>query len=382
MQRSFLALATVSFVSALTSTFASATAQRTFVASTGSDANPCSIAAPCRGFARAITQTVSGGEVIVVDSAGYGPVTITKSVSVIAPPGIYAGISVPSGDGVTVNAPAATVVLRGLSISGQGTGRYGIFLEAAGRLRIENCVVSGLGSDGINVTAAGAELIATDTIVRDNGGTGIGVGADLPSISLDHVRSEHNAVDGFHLAPTPGSLGAIATVADSVFTHNGVNGIGADTLSGATTTITAERSVLASNGGDGFVIAESAGGSAVLAVSHNSIDDNGGNGISMGGNMQGTASDNVLKRNSGYGVLISDAVVGPTLITVAGNVLAANLVSGVRASGTGVQLQVSANTGFDGIQCDNNAIVSTLGNNATPAIVHSSGCFVITVGGQ
>jgi len=32
-------------------TDAAATAQRTFVASTGSDINPCSIAAPCRGFA-------------------------------------------------------------------------------------------------------------------------------------------------------------------------------------------------------------------------------------------------------------------------------------------------------------------------------------------
>jgi len=62
--------------------------------------------ATCRGFARAITQTNAGGKVIVLDSARYGPVTITKSISLIAPAGIYAGITVFSGDGVTVNAPA------------------------------------------------------------------------------------------------------------------------------------------------------------------------------------------------------------------------------------------------------------------------------------
>ena len=88
------------------STLAFATgAQRTFVASVGSDAGPCSITAPCRGFAAAVTKTSAGGEVIVLDSAGYGAVTITKSVSIIAPPGVYAGISVFSGNGITVNAP-------------------------------------------------------------------------------------------------------------------------------------------------------------------------------------------------------------------------------------------------------------------------------------
>src|SRR5262245_2610773 len=105
-----------------------AAAQRTFVASYGLTTNPafhCSLTKPCRAFAEAISVTGSKGEVVVLDSAGYGPVAITKSVSIIAPPGIYAGISVISGDGVTVNAPGAVVVLRGLFINGQG-GRWGV----------------------------------------------------------------------------------------------------------------------------------------------------------------------------------------------------------------------------------------------------------------
>ncbi len=91
----------------------------------------------------------------MLDSAGYGPVTITKSVSLIAPAGIYAGITVFSGDGITVNAPGATVVLRGLSINGQG-GSNGVNVLGAARVRIENCVISGMGIDGIMYSAPGA----------------------------------------------------------------------------------------------------------------------------------------------------------------------------------------------------------------------------------
>ena len=57
---------------------AHAAAQRTFVSAGGVDNPNCSLAAPCRSFASAIAATLSGGEVIVLDSAGYGPVTITK----------------------------------------------------------------------------------------------------------------------------------------------------------------------------------------------------------------------------------------------------------------------------------------------------------------
>jgi hypothetical protein len=68
---------------ALASTLVTATSQRTFVASIGTDNPACSITAPCRSFAAAITATSSNGEIIVLDSAGYGKVTITKSVSII-----------------------------------------------------------------------------------------------------------------------------------------------------------------------------------------------------------------------------------------------------------------------------------------------------------
>ena len=162
MHRQQSMLPTAAAVLAVTFAFSptanAALAQRTFVASYGSPANTafnCSIAKPCRQFSEAIGVTSPGGEVIVLDSAGYGSVTVTKSVSIISSPGVYAGISAFSGNnGVTVNAPGAAVVLRGLSINGQG-GSVGIALQAAARLRVENCVISKMASNGIEATAAG-----------------------------------------------------------------------------------------------------------------------------------------------------------------------------------------------------------------------------------
>src|SRR5258708_16913984 len=85
---------------------ASALAQRTFVASYGNDANACSLALPCRSFGAAITQTSPNGEIIVIDTAGYGSVTVTKSVSIIAPAGGLSGINLGRGaDGLTVKLP-------------------------------------------------------------------------------------------------------------------------------------------------------------------------------------------------------------------------------------------------------------------------------------
>lgn len=110
----------------LSSTPAFGAAQRTFVASYGFTANTafnCSLANPCRAFNEAISVTNPGGEVVILDTAGYGPMTITKSLKVIGPSGVYGGISVitPGTDGITINAgDGDDVILRGLDVTGLG----------------------------------------------------------------------------------------------------------------------------------------------------------------------------------------------------------------------------------------------------------------------
>src|SRR5690242_3943178 len=101
---------------------AQAATQRTFVSGTGSDANPCSVASPCRTFAGALLNTVPGGEIYVLDTAGYGSVTINQAVSIVNQTSTAAA-TVSSGNAITINAGATDkVVLRGLTIVGSGTG--------------------------------------------------------------------------------------------------------------------------------------------------------------------------------------------------------------------------------------------------------------------
>src|ERR1700676_4775630 len=94
-------IATVAVGLALASTLLPAPAMaqntRTFVSPTGSDAAACSLAAPCRTFAVAISKTNPGGEIDVLGTAGYGAFTINKAISIVNPGGVEAGIAVSAG---------------------------------------------------------------------------------------------------------------------------------------------------------------------------------------------------------------------------------------------------------------------------------------------
>ncbi len=335
---------------------AGATAQRTFVATTGLDTNPCSIALPCRGFAAAIGQTSDGGEIIVVDSGGYGAVSITKSVSIISPSGVHAGISVFGGNGVTVDAPGSIVVLRGLSINGQG-GAVGVALLQAARVRIEGCVISNLTGTGIQHSATGAELVVLDTIVRDNGGSGIALVADA-SVVIDRVRSEHNAAQGFILAPA--TTEASATIADSLFSHNGSNGIGVAVVSGARGDIQVERAVMSNNGRKGFLAVGFPGGHVAATLTRNTVNRNGDDGIMISASSLSSlfASDNAVQANGGYGI---------------------------HAQGTNTFVFASTNTahsnGASAFVCEIGSVFKSLGNNNADSFGAAGGCYDTTFTG-
>jgi len=143
--------------------------QRTFV-STGGVNNPtCSLINPCRDFTAAIAATNPGGEVIVLDSGGYGKVTITQSVSIIAAPGVYAGISVFPGEvGVTIDAGASdSVTLRGLTINGQG-GNAGIVMLGGASLSIDGCVIGNFPNAGPSGKGSGIYIDAPALVHVDN----------------------------------------------------------------------------------------------------------------------------------------------------------------------------------------------------------------------
>src|SRR5436190_20308053 len=144
MSRLKLAASALALVGLVFGSASFAQVQRTFVASYGNDANTatnCGFANPCRGFTAALSKTTSGGEVVALDAAGYGAVTISLPVTITANPGFYAGISASTGNAVTVATSAGPVILRGLNINGVGA-LNGVSMAAAGNVTIENSVIS------------------------------------------------------------------------------------------------------------------------------------------------------------------------------------------------------------------------------------------------
>jgi len=149
---------------------------RVFVASYGSDSNPCTFGSPCKTFQNAYANVAPGGEITAIDSAGFGPLTITMSVTITSPNGVEAGIAVPANENaITVNAGNSdTVVLSGLTLEGAGTAGYGVYINNAGNVEVVNCAIRNYFNGGIYVQPSqNIVLSVTNTVVTDIDGSAI-----------------------------------------------------------------------------------------------------------------------------------------------------------------------------------------------------------------
>jgi hypothetical protein len=246
-----------------------AQASRTWVSGVGDDANPCSRTAPCKTFAGAISKTAAGGEIDALDPAGYGAVTITKSITIDGGGGQVASVLVSGTNGIVVQAgPTSVVTLRNLRINGiAGTaagGLNGIRYISGAALHVENCYIFGFTQDGINAsTSAPAALFVTDTFLTNNG-NGIQIAPTAPNIrsALVRVRAHGNSGFGFYIHPAAG-VGAGTVIDDSSAVVNGT-GIG---VTGATLYL-----------GNSVIIRNNFGvsitGGSVLSYKTNMIDGN------------------------------------------------------------------------------------------------------------
>lgn len=138
---------------------------RSAVSVNGLDSNPCTPASPCRSFGMAISQTNSGGEVIALDSAGYGPFSVATSMTISGAPGVHAALTVATGNGITVNATGSdTVTIDNLVLIGAG-GTNGVFDNQSAEVRVLNCMVRGFSNDGI--TNLSGRLTVDHCVVLD-----------------------------------------------------------------------------------------------------------------------------------------------------------------------------------------------------------------------
>ncbi len=290
----------------------------TYVATYGVDGDPCSRVQPCRSFAGALTQTSDGGKIVVLDSGGYGKVVIDKSVALVAPDGVYAGISVFTGAGVVVAAPGGRVRLSGVTITGLG-GNTGIEVNTAANATIERTTISDTATAVVfSEGPPGEARLHNVTIVANANG----IDARGPwKVVLESVRVIHS---GTGLAITSRSW---ATMVDSViaFTPSGYAGVSLEAypvVAGASQGVSLHRSVLSDN-------------TAAIRVA--------APGGSSSSSLQLSVSGSVLVRND-QGLNFGTGINGPGVASIDSSVFADNVAFGIGLTDVEAKLTLTNTT--------------------------------------
>ncbi|HMT08103.1 MAG TPA: hypothetical protein PKA82_08870 [Pyrinomonadaceae bacterium] len=286
---SFFALATI----------ADAQATRTWVSGVGDDVNPCSRTAPCKTFAGAISKTATNGEINCLDPAGYGAVTVTKSITIDCED-TQGSILSAGTNGVIVNITAAADTkkafkIRGISINGAGTGINGIRVLAANTVDVDEVVIDGVTQHGISLeTTAGTVKVSVDkTTIRSNTGNGINsfITGGTMQVDVSNSRLSNNAT-GFSL-----SSNTKATISDSIINGNTTG------LVAASSTMGVIRCTIANNTTG---ISSLAGGSVRFSASMITANNTGLS--SSGGGLLISHISNVLNGNTVDGAPTSSVV--------------------------------------------------------------------------
>ena len=192
---------------------AQALVNRAWVSGHGADDAGCGApTSPCRSFQYVHDNIIAaGGEIDVLDPAGYGAVRITKALSIVNDGVGTAGTqtSSPGQDGIDINTgPNDLVLLKGLTVDGVGTGGVGINLQSASRLVVIDCTIEGFGA-------------------ADPYGVGIAIAPGTASgtarFTISNTKVVNNALAGIFVAPNfyaSGASGASGTIKNLVASNN------------------------------------------------------------------------------------------------------------------------------------------------------------------
>ncbi|HET9667961.1 MAG TPA: hypothetical protein VFQ93_00005 [Casimicrobiaceae bacterium] len=227
-------IAFASVFAACTASIAHAGIFRAYLSLSGNDANPCTVQQPCRLLPAALAAVNDGGEVWMLDSANYNTTTvsITRSVSILAVPGVVGSVVANGGDAITINAAASNIALRNLTVrplSGSGTGN-GMTIAAVGSLSIDNMVFENL-NDAVSLSGA-AKISIRESVFRHNF-SGLSVsqsGGAQETIAVDHASYIENSVAFSVLANS--TSGFVRVTIDDSLIRGGGNGNGAAAFGG------------------------------------------------------------------------------------------------------------------------------------------------------
>jgi hypothetical protein len=167
-------IAVVAGAALLAPVTAGAQSFRAYLASYGNDANPCTVAAPCRLLPAALNAVANGGEVWMLDSENYnsGTVTIANSVSILAVPGqVGSVVAFAGGPEVAIATSGVTVALRNLVIPNNvaNPGTYGVVMTAGTLLSVEDCLFANLPNAAIYVHDTNSMVAAKNSVFRNLG---------------------------------------------------------------------------------------------------------------------------------------------------------------------------------------------------------------------
>jgi Right handed beta helix region len=300
-----LAIAIFAFAFA---SIAQAQATRTWVSGVGDDANPCSRTAPCKTFAGAISKTAKDGEIDALDPAGFGAVTITKSITIDGSATGVAGLlnSLTNGIIVNVTDPAdvrKSVTLRAISINGAGTALDGIKILSASKVFVEHCFIAGQnGSPGNgieDVRTTVATLQVYDCTIINNNGNGVKVdpssGSAQINVSISDSRISGNTGHGAFFGSN-----VHAQIYNCVITQNNA-GVFAQVTAGGNTDVGVDHSTVDGNG-TGF---QANTGSSVIRVSNTNCPHNGVMAVTAGSGNVSSYGNNQTAGNTFPNGLIS-----------------------------------------------------------------------------
>ncbi|HEY2798280.1 MAG TPA: right-handed parallel beta-helix repeat-containing protein [Thermoanaerobaculia bacterium] len=226
---------------------------------------------------------------MVLDSGGYGAVTINQAVSLEAPDGIYAGITASSGDAITVAAGVNdVVVLRGLTLTGTSAAGNGINVVTAATVHVEHCTIRGFSAgNGILATESVLlqQLYVEDSEIEECNKAVNATASTLSFVWIDRCRFEGGEGEGTGLlleGPSDGSSLTVS-ISESRFTgwHDGIE-------VGDTVFLTVDRCVLRD-----FSIDISALGTreSTLTIT-NSVVPNSFAGVELGGHVSACSLGN------------------------------------------------------------------------------------------
>jgi hypothetical protein len=233
---------------------------RTFVSGTGGGV-ACTRAAPCADFQTAHNATDPNGEINCIDAGSYGPVTISKNITIDCT-GTVGAITSGGAHGVTVDALGVRVRLRNLTISNLGVGFFGVNFENGAALFVENCrFQNNIAAIRFAAAPGTARLFVSDsTINASASGSAIAISSTTSTAAratLDGVRVDGNASNGIRATALAAGAVTVVHIRNSEVSGALLDALSLDVAANAVVSVTADRTSLRLSGSDGASVSGS-----------------------------------------------------------------------------------------------------------------------------